>query len=78
MKYKVWDAINGSEETARTISADEMEEAAELYAEEDIDGESEGIYCKGQEIVVSTPGGLRKTFNVYADYSVSYYARPKG
>jgi hypothetical protein len=45
-KYKVWDVINCSEETAMELEADDEMEAAIMYVEEDVDGQASGLYTK--------------------------------
>lgn len=45
MKYRVYDEFNGSLEFAEEIEAWDEREAAELYAEQDVDGNIDGIYC---------------------------------
>lgn len=42
--YLVWDKLNSSREFARTIKADDPEEAAIEYAENDSDGLTDGLY----------------------------------
>ena len=44
MKFKVYDEFNSSLEFAQEIEAYDEREAAELYAEEDVDGNIDGIY----------------------------------
>lgn len=44
MKYKVYDELNSSLEYAQEIEAWDEREAAESYAEQDVDGNIDGIY----------------------------------
>jgi hypothetical protein len=73
--FKVWDEFNASEDTAWEIAADDAEEAAVLYAEKDVDGNTDGIYtCQGREmhnltaqgqpVSVRCPDGTLKRFKV--------------
>ena len=45
MKYKVYDELNSSLEFAKELEAWDEVDAAELYAEQDVDGNIDGIYC---------------------------------
>lgn len=50
MKYKVYDEFNSSLEYAEEIEAYDEQEAAETYAEQDVDGNTDGIYYgKGEQ-----------------------------
>jgi len=42
--YYVWDELNGCRKTAQEIKADSFENAAILFAEQDCDGLSDGLY----------------------------------
>ena len=46
MKYKVYDELNSSLKYAKEIEAWDEREAAELYAEDDVDGNIDGIYSE--------------------------------
>ncbi|NIR30243.1 MAG: hypothetical protein GWN84_13220 [Gammaproteobacteria bacterium] len=46
MKYRVWDKLNGSRESAVEIEAGSAYEAAEKYAEQDVDGKTDGCYTR--------------------------------
>lgn len=46
MNYRVWDKLNGSPESAVEIEADYAYEAAEKYAEQDVDGGMDGCYTR--------------------------------
>jgi hypothetical protein len=85
--YKVWDELNSEEQFARNISADDEYEAAILYAEEDSDGNADGIYTDetrwalsnllrdGHPICVRTPdGGLHKFHVGIVDFTPVYEA----
>ena len=49
MKYKVYDELNSSLEFAVEIDAYDEQEAAELYAEQDSDGNTDGIYSSKED-----------------------------
>lgn len=70
MQAKVWDAVNESEECARTLTLygtfregddDDLvaETLAEKYAEDDVDGNTDGIYVGGHPIIVLFESGRR-------------------
>lgn len=48
-KFLVWDADNGDRESAVEINAYDAEFAACEYAEQDCDGNADGIYCHRNE-----------------------------
>jgi hypothetical protein len=62
--FKVWDPACGTEKTAVVIgNAYDASDAAERFAENDIDGNIEGVYCKapyrdGPVTDVATQGRL--------------------
>ena len=76
-RFVVWDECNSSEEHALKIDAWCAVDAAEKYAEEDVDGNCDGIYLgdrsepiwhdlknNGQVICVRCPDGSLKRFAV--------------
>lgn len=54
--YRVWDKLNSNEEWAFEIDAYNVEEAAIAYAEEDSDGQADGIYGREPLNVLETQG----------------------
>jgi len=67
--YDVWDELNGSEETADQFDAIDAEQAATMYASEDCDGLSDGLYsCGTHPILVRAPDGTLTRVNVYAEW----------
>jgi hypothetical protein len=75
MIFQVWDELNAEESCAHEIEADDAEEAAIRYAEEDVDGGIDGIYMHeggpkpslrdhGQPISVRAPNGVLSRFKV--------------
>lgn len=75
-KYKVWDASNGDTiETASEFEAHSPDEAAELYGESDVDGQSDGVYVnEGLEVFVMGPDGVTHRFHLTAEYEPTFYA----
>ena len=73
--YLVWDEINGSEEDAEEVYGPAAFDAAERYAEDDVDGQTDGIYASGHPVCVRNSRGELFTFIVTADYSVTFSAR---
>jgi len=74
--YKVWDKLNGSRETAHDIEAFDAQSAAEQYADEDVDGHTDGLYADRHDICV-LDGETVRTFEVIVDYSPTFYAAEK-
>jgi hypothetical protein len=59
--FRVWDEINSEESEARVIEASTPEEAARRYADEDVDGWTDGLYHDhSHPIVVTSDGGLER------------------
>ncbi len=73
MKFKVWDKIHGTQESAQEINADCDYEAAEKYADDDVDGGIDGLYNDGHEICVFD-GTNVTTWSIIAEYSVSFHS----
>ena len=73
--FMVWDELNESEEDATEVWSTTTYGAAERYADDDVDGQSDGIYARGQAICVRNHAGELFTFVVTADYSVTHSAR---
>lgn len=71
LTYKVWDTINGEEDDANLIEADSPEEAARLYAEQDIDGLNDGLYHKHSQ-PIAVDGAV---YNVSAEMEPRFRAR---
>jgi len=78
MKYRVWDKINSEEEHAGEVDADTPEEAAEQYAEDDVDGNIDGIYVNGHALCVRDPEGTLHEIDVVVEYDPVYSARKIG
>lgn len=78
MSYRVWDKINSHEEHADEIEADSPEAAAEKYAEDDVDGGSDGIYVNGHVLCVRDPAGALHEIEVTVEYDPVYYAKRTG
>lgn len=74
--YLVWDELNDSEETASEIEGMDPADAAENYAEQDVDGQTDGIYCgpTPKPISVKSPDGTVKRFGVHAESQPVFYA----
>jgi hypothetical protein len=73
--YKVWDELNSELEFAEEIEASRPDLAAELYAEQDADGHTDGLYQDtAQPISVQGPDGKVHRFEVIAEYSPTYTA----
>lgn len=78
--YKVWDELNSEEQFAQEIEAFDASDAAEEYAEQDMDGNCDGIYTEtdrdgrrdvmmgvaknGHPILVRAPDGTLRRFRV--------------
>jgi len=54
-KFKVWDELNGEEEHAADVEAPDAELAAEGYADDDTDGQCDGIYGDGGARMTTQP-----------------------
>ena len=78
--YQVWDELNGEEEYAHAVfNACSPEEAARLYAENDRDGYTEGLYhMSAQPISVRCPDGTLKRFQVRAELEPRFIATEMG
>lgn len=67
--YDVWDELNGAEENAGQFDAVDAEEAATMYASEDCDGLSDGLYSHvTHPILVRAPDGTLTRVQVYAEW----------
>lgn len=73
-KYKVWDHRE-SEETASEFEAGDPSEAAEIYAEQDVDGNIDGIYSHGHPVMVREEDGTPHKLMVTVEYDPIYRAR---
>jgi len=76
-KHKVWDKINGDEDSSMVIEAFHDHESymsAETYAEEDIDGNIDGIYDKGHPIMVRNEEGYLYEYEVFMEPEPRFYA----
>ena len=51
MKYQVWDDQSDDEEFSREIDATEPEHAATEYADQDCDGQADGMYFDGPSTI---------------------------
>lgn len=75
--YIVWDSINASEEFAERIEAASPGEAAEKYAEADVDGGIDCIYARAHPIAVKEEGDPdHEIWDVSVEYEPSYHATP--
>lgn len=73
-EFKVWDA-NSDEKWAEVIQAGDPHEAAEVYAEQDVDGNIDGIYhSMGQPVMVREEDGTLHKFMVTVEYDPIYRA----
>lgn len=86
MKAKVWDAVNESEECAKTLTLDgtfrggddddlAAETLAEKYAENDVDGNTDEIYVGGHPIIVLFESGRRYRVTVSVDYDPTFHGK---
>lgn len=75
--YKVWDEVNASEESAADVEANSPEDAAETYADVDVDGGIDGIYSghKGHPVSVRGPDGDLRRYTVSVDYTPQFYVK---
>ncbi len=75
--FKVWDELNGDLENADEIEATNPEHAAEMFAENDHDGHTDGLYHDTpQPISVQDPDGVVHRFEVQAEQTTHYFASP--
>jgi hypothetical protein len=75
MKFKVWDEVDGSEEFAAELEAVDAQFAAEMFAEQDADGQFEGIYTKGHPIMVRDEAGRLSRIFVWVEYDPTFWSR---
>jgi hypothetical protein len=75
--FKVWDAINASEDSSSDIEAGDPHEAAEVYAEQDVDGNIDGIYTRAHPVMVREADGTLHKFEITVEYYPVYYATKK-
>jgi hypothetical protein len=77
-KFKVWDPQNESL-CSSTVEheADDPREAAERYAEADIDGVRDGLYSGGYDLMTRDEDGVAMSVNVAVEYEASYHAHPR-
>ncbi len=74
-QFKVWDAINAEESDAKVLEAYDAEEAATLFAEDDDDGQADGLYQSEHPICVRTVhSGELTTFQVQVEMVPSFVA----
>lgn len=73
MKYKVWNTKYETEEDAQVIETDDPAYAAEIYADDDCDGLSEGSYQKPEPINVRDPEGVLHLFDVEVEYEPTFW-----
>jgi hypothetical protein len=77
-KFMVWDPINESETHAREYLTVSEDRAAELYAEEDTDGQTDGIYTHhGHALHVRNDVDEVYECVVAIDYVTQYEARSR-
>lgn len=72
--YHVWDAINESRDNPDQIEAVDEQQAAIKYAEEDVDGNTDGVYNGGHPIAVDN-GTEVLCFQVEVEYDPVYWAK---
>jgi len=74
-KFKVWDPQNESL-CSSTVEheADDPREAAERYAEADVDGVRDGIYSGGYILMTRDEDGIAMSVIVAVEYEASYHA----
>ncbi len=76
--YYVWDELNGTRESADEYDLSDPEYAAELYAEQDTDGNIDNVYSRGHVICVADRDGNLWRYTVTVDYDPVYSARLEG
>ncbi len=73
--YKVWDDECGDgTEFAINVDACHPSEAAEKFAEQDIDGVYDGSYAGGRRIGVQDKDGTVTKWDVTVEYDPTFYA----
>lgn len=73
--YMVWDPEAMDEDEADRIEACDHGHAAEIFASDDVDGSTDGIYSgNGHRICVRHEGGTLKKFNVRLEYEPAFQA----
>ena len=66
MKHQVWDDQSDDEEFSREIDAIDPEHAATEFADQDCDGQADGMYFDGQADGSTSTGHRRLTFGTRA------------
>jgi hypothetical protein len=73
--FLVWDEDGGETvDDACTIEARDAEGAAESYAEEDVDGQTDNIYGNGRKIGTRDDAGVVRFYEVTAEWSPTFYS----
>lgn len=74
-KFKVWDPQNESLcPTTVEHEADDAQDAAEKYAEADVDGVSDDLYSKGHNLMTQDEDGIARSVMVGVEYEPIYHA----
>lgn len=74
--FKVWDDEDSSIDNAVDIKALIASDAAEMYAADDYDGLSEGIYNGQRRIGVQDAEGKITKWEVTVEYDPTFYSVP--
>jgi hypothetical protein len=73
--FKVWDELNSDEESAADVTAYDAEMAAIEYADQDTDGNVDGIYFnRDVALLVRDESGKLQRYLVSAESEPVYYA----
>ena len=76
-KFNVWADDFCATETASDIEAASPEAAAEQYADEDSDGQSDGFYNGGATIIVRDEQGTLRHYEVTIEWSPDFFVMEK-
>lgn len=78
-RYHVWDALNERAEDARELMASTPERAAELYAEDDTDGQLDGIYTRDGHALSVRRADLQEVYEcvVRIDHITTFEVRSR-
>lgn len=75
-KFACWDEVNLTEEEATRIDAYDSISAAEEYARQDVDGNTDGVYFSNEQpILVRHESGRLERFMVSAEATPVYSAK---
>jgi hypothetical protein len=73
--FRVWDPTNGDRDDAREVGALDAGGAARRYAEDDGDGNADGVWLNGmgKSVLVEAEDGSTVRVLVRADVSITYH-----